>query len=191
MSRVLAKRTLGTGSAQQWGFTRLSLALDESSQAANPIFCVPSASPALTVGPVGSGSIPAPSGTTAGRSVAAVITDFVINYPKTWIEENLSQRKISALCSKVLDLFRLRLPVVACSATLEPHSSAPAETAVARPEAVPALAPASRRGTHQESAFFVCDSPGRPTLSHAECHPASRCLAPAPARRGIRAGRAR
>jgi hypothetical protein len=35
-----------------------------------------------------------PEGTTAGRSVAVVITDSVINYPKTCIEENLSQRKI-------------------------------------------------------------------------------------------------
>lgn len=96
-----------------------------------------------------------------------MITELVINYPKTWIGETFSQGKIPALSSKVLDLFQPRSPVVACSATLEPHSAAPAETAVARRKAMLALAPPSRRGTPQESAFFVCDSQDRPTLSHA------------------------
>jgi hypothetical protein len=99
-----------------------------------------------------------------------MITEIIINYPKTWIAENLSQGEIPALCSKVPDLFRPRSPVVAWSATLEPHSATPAEMAVARREAMPALAPSSCRGTLQESAFFVCDSQDRPTLSHAANH---------------------
>lgn len=166
VSRVLANPTLGTGPTLQRGVTSLSLALDESSQAENPIISGSSGSPPLPVRFAGSGSIPAQSRTTARRIVEAVITEFVINYPMTLIAEKISRAKISAVCSNVLDLLRTQSPLVALPATLEQRSAESAETMVATREGISALSP-SRRGRSQESGLLVSSSHHKPTLSNA------------------------
>lgn len=158
MSRLLANRTVDTGPTPQWGIAGPSLELDESSQTGNRIIFWSSGSPALTVRLAGSASIPAQSGRTTRRIVAAVIPQFVINHPVTWIEKNIFRRKSPALCSKVLELFRTQSPLVALPASLEQRAADSAETVVATGEGISALSPASRQSTSQESAFLVAPS---------------------------------
>jgi hypothetical protein len=141
--------------------------LDESPQAGNPINLWLSGSPPLTVRHVGSGSIPAQSGRTARRIIAAVITQFVINHPVTVIWKNISRLKSAAVCSKVLDLLRTQSPLVALPASLEQRSGDSAETVVATREGMSALSPTSRQSTSQESAFLVSPSSDGPKLSNA------------------------
>jgi hypothetical protein len=158
VSRVLANRSVGTGATAQWGIAGPSVELDKSSSTANPIIFWLSGSPPVTVRLVGSGSIPAQSGRTARRMVAAVITPFVINHPVTVIRKNTSRPKSAAVCSKVLDLLRPQSSLVALPASPEQCSADSAETVVATREGMSALSRISRPSTAQESAFLPSSS---------------------------------
>jgi hypothetical protein len=92
--------------------------LDESSPAGDPIIFGSSGRSALTVRLAGSGSIPAQSGRTARSDRVAMIIEFVNNYLVTWVWENPLRVQGSAVCSKLLDLLKIRSPGAGLAANL-------------------------------------------------------------------------
>jgi hypothetical protein len=129
--RLLATGTLGTGSAPQWGIAGSSLELDEPSQAGSPVTFWPSAGPPFPSCPAGSSSISTQRGRARRRIEGAVIPHFVINDLVTPVGENLLRVHGRAVCSKVLDLLKIRSPWVGLATNLELRSADDAARATA------------------------------------------------------------
>lgn len=98
-----------------------------------------------------------------------MITRFVINHLVTVPWENIFPEPSPALCSKVLDLLRPRMPLVALFPSLEHGSADSADAAAVTREGIAALAVSSTspQGTSQEPAFFASPSSHGPQLNHA------------------------
>lgn len=148
---------MGTRPTPERDVAGFSVELDESSYSSKPSIFSLSGGSSLSLCLAGLSSLPAPSGRTAKKRRAAVITRLAINHLVTVIRESFSRLQNPAVCSKVLDLLSPRASLVAM----------PAEAAAVTREGktVPAVSSTTRRSISAEPTFLAC--PGRaPQLSN-------------------------
>ena len=123
MPRLLATRTLGTGPAPQRGIAGSSVELDESFQAESRVIVWPRGRPPFPSCLAGSSPIPTQPGRATQRIERAVSPQYVINDLVTGVWENRLRVQGPAVCSKVLDVLKIRSPWAGLPTNLELHSA--------------------------------------------------------------------
>lgn len=114
---------MGTGPASQRDIAGSPVELDESSQAGSPAIFWPRARPPFAFCLAGSSSIPTQPGRAPQRIKEAVSPQFVINDLVTGGWENRLRVPGPAVCSKVLDLLKIRSSLAGLPTNLELRSA--------------------------------------------------------------------